>query len=83
MMKTMTVTVLSMIGIDSHDPLVEVDCPNCRAVVTFDEDFLFDEGVQICCPHCDAVVFETDDFEEHDLFFEDGDYEDDESGDDN
>jgi len=29
------------------------------------------------------LCFETDDFEEHDLFFEDGDYEDDESGDDN
>lgn len=57
---------------DAHDPLVEIDCPKCRTIVTFDEDFLFDEGVQICCPHCDAVVFETDDYEEHDLLFEDG-----------
>lgn len=57
---------------DLCDPLVEVDCPECHTIVTFDEDFLFDEGVQICCPHCDAVVFETDDFEENDLLFEDG-----------
>lgn len=52
--------------------LVEVECPECEDIVTFDEDFLFDQGVQIRCPRCDAVVFETSDFEElEDLFEED------------
>lgn len=52
--------------------LVEVECPVCDDIVTFDEEFLFDEGVQIRCPRCDAVVFETADFEElEDLFDED------------
>lgn len=55
------------------DSLVEVECPVCEDIVTFDEEFLFDEGVQIRCPRCDAVVFETADFEElEDLFEEDG-----------
>lgn len=55
-----------------EDSLVEVECPVCEDIVTFDEDFLFDEGVQIRCPRCDAVVFETADFEElNDLFDED------------
>jgi len=54
------------------DTLVEVECPQCQDIVTFDEDFLFDQGVQIRCPRCDAVVFETDDFEDlDDLFQED------------
>lgn len=58
---------------DSSDgSLVEVECPECEDIVTFDEDFLFDQGVQIRCPRCDAVVFETSDFEElEDLFEED------------
>jgi transcription initiation factor IIE alpha subunit len=38
--------------------------------VTFDEEFLFDEGVQIRCPRCDAVVFESSDFEELDELFQ-------------
>jgi len=59
--------------------LVEVECPECEDIVTFDEDFLFDQGVQIRCPRCDAVVFETDDFEDfEELFDEDiGESEDD------
>lgn len=58
--------------------LVEVECPQCQDVVTFDEDFLFDEGVQIRCPRCDAVVFETDDFEEmKELFDEDTGFDED------
>ncbi|MCK9524884.1 MAG: zinc-ribbon domain-containing protein [Limnochordia bacterium] len=57
---------------DLDDSLVEVECPVCEDVVTFNEEFLFDEGVQIRCPRCDAVVFETADFEElEDLFEED------------
>ena len=58
---------------DSLDgSLVEVECPECEDIVTFDEDFLFDQGVQIRCPRCDAVVFETADFEElEDLLEED------------
>lgn len=57
---------------DWDDSLVEVECPVCDDIVTFDEEFLFDEGVQIRCPRCDAVVFETADFEElDDLFVED------------
>lgn len=59
---------------DYEDSLAEVQCPVCEDLVTFDEDFLFDQGVQIRCPRCDAVVFETDDFEElEDLFNEDTD----------
>jgi len=58
--------------------LVEVECPDCEDIVTFDEDFLFDQGVQIRCPRCDAIVFETDDFEDfEELFAEDVDGEDD------
>ncbi len=57
---------------DFEDSLVEVECPECEDVVTFDEEFLFDEGVQVRCPRCDAVVFETTDFEDlEDLFEED------------
>jgi len=59
---------------DSPDgSLVEVECPDCQDIVTFDEEFLFDEGVQIRCPRCDAVVFETSDFEELDDLFEEDD----------
>ena len=59
--------------------LVEVECPECEDIVTFDEDFLFDQGVQIRCPRCDAVVFETDDFEDvEEIFNEDTEEEHDE-----
>lgn len=65
---------------DLSDALVEVECPQCQDIVTFDEDFMFDQGVQIRCPRCDAVVYETSDFDELDDFFEDDDdnFEDDE-----
>jgi phage FluMu protein Com len=53
-----------------EDALVEVECPECEDIVTFDEEFLFDEGVQIRCPRCDAVVFESSDFEELDELFQ-------------
>ncbi len=57
---------------DEEGSLVEVECPDCEDIVTFEEEFLFDEGVQIRCPRCDAVVFETDDFEDlEELFLED------------
>jgi len=52
------------------DSLVEVECPECEDIVTFDEDFLFDEGVQVRCPRCDAVVFESSDFDELDQLFQ-------------
>lgn len=62
---------------DGFSSLVEVECPDCEDIVTFDEDFLFDQGVQIRCPRCDAVVFETNDFEDIEaLFDEDFDDED-------
>lgn len=56
----------------SDDSLVEIQCPDCADIVTFDEEFLFDEGVQVRCPRCDAVVFESDDFADlEDLYHED------------
>lgn len=59
---------------DYEGSLAEVECPDCGDLVTFDEDFLFDEGVQIRCPRCDGIVFETDDFEDLDeIFSEDTD----------
>lgn len=54
------------------ESLVDVECPVCDYIVTFDEEFLFDEGVEIRCPRCDAIVFESADGEElDDLFTED------------
>jgi phage FluMu protein Com len=62
---------------DCCGSLVEVECPQCQDIVTFDEDFLFDQGVQIRCPRCDAVVFETDDFEDLDDLFEEDNFDED------
>lgn len=55
---------------DYDGSLVEVECPNCEDIVTFDEEFLFDEGVQIRCPSCDAVVFQSAGLDELDDLFE-------------
>lgn len=62
---------------DFEGSLAEIQCPVCEDIVTFDEDFLFDQGVQIRCPRCDAVVFETDDFEDLEKLFNEDTYDED------
>jgi phage FluMu protein Com len=38
----------------------EVECPQCRKIVCFDEDLLDEEGsVEVFCPDCNALVFST------------------------
>lgn len=46
-----------MEGID----YIEVECPNCRDMVTFDADIVDDEDIiEVICPSCDEVVYIND-----------------------
>lgn len=47
---------------DDEAYFVEMECPNCKKTVHFDEDFLYDEdenGVGLTCPECGAVVYKS------------------------
>lgn len=44
---------------DTH--FIEMQCPNCRATVYFEEDVLFDdEDDDIACPECGEVIYRAD-----------------------
>ena len=51
-----------------EEPMIEMECPSCREVVCFDEDFLYDDDVVIRCSKCGAVVFDSSELD--DLEFE-------------
>jgi endogenous inhibitor of DNA gyrase (YacG/DUF329 family) len=46
---------------DVHDmEMVEVECPECHEVVTFESDLLNDDDVvEVTCPSCGEVVYEN------------------------
>ncbi len=46
---------------DVHDvEMVEVECPTCHEVVTFETDLLHDDdAIEVTCPSCGGVVYEN------------------------
>src|SRR5690606_11759453 len=50
---------------DDETEFVEVECPECKETVYFEEEFLYDDDVEISCPECGTVLFvsEPDDAE--------------------
>lgn len=43
---------------------VQMECPNCRQKVWFDEDFLYGDHVEVACPECGATIYTTGDADE-------------------
>lgn len=50
-------------GHDEDDDVefVEMECPNCKETVYFEEDFLYDDDVEISCPECGTVLYRSED----------------------
>lgn len=48
-------------GHDEDDEIefVEMECPNCKEIVYFEEDFLYDDDVEISCPECGTVLYRS------------------------
>ncbi|HKM18332.1 MAG: hypothetical protein GX228_08185 [Firmicutes bacterium] len=65
---------------DDEFEMVEIECPNCQNLISFEEGFLYDDDVEIACPECGEIVYSSDDFDEDD-FESDEDGEDEESRD--
>lgn len=43
------------------EAMVEVECPNCKEIVCFEEDIVDDEDlIEVTCPNCDEVVYVND-----------------------
>jgi endogenous inhibitor of DNA gyrase (YacG/DUF329 family) len=48
------------IDAEEDDELVEVECPVCHEVITFESDVLNDDDVvEVTCPTCGEVVYEN------------------------
>ncbi|HOB08069.1 MAG: CD1247 N-terminal domain-containing protein [Limnochordia bacterium] len=61
---------------DEEFDMVEMECPNCQCLVSFEEDLLYEDGVDVTCPECGEVVYSSDDFDEDDYDDEDEDEDD-------
>ena len=45
---------------DLDDDMVEVACPHCHELVTFESDILDDDdAVEVTCPYCGDVVYDN------------------------
>ncbi|WP_371369470.1 hypothetical protein SRRS_26250 [Sporomusa rhizae] len=43
-----------------EDDMVEVACPECHELVTFESDILDDdEAIEVTCPYCGGVVYDN------------------------
>lgn len=48
---------------DDEVEFVEMECPNCKETVYFEEEFLEDDDVEISCPECGHVLVRAKDGE--------------------
>ncbi|HLT58084.1 MAG: hypothetical protein LOD91_06690 [Limnochordales bacterium] len=46
---------------DEETNFVEMECPNCKETVYFEEDFLYDDDVEVACPECGETIYTTGD----------------------
>ncbi|HWR44919.1 CD1247 N-terminal domain-containing protein [Sporomusa sp.] len=46
---------------DVEDDMVEVACPDCHELVTFESDILDDDDdIEVTCPYCGGVVYDNE-----------------------
>jgi len=46
---------------DEETNFVEMECPNCKEKLYFEEDFLYDDDVEVACPECGTTIYTTGD----------------------
>ncbi|MBO8142643.1 MAG: hypothetical protein H0Z37_10800 [Firmicutes bacterium] len=46
---------------DDDGNFVEMECPNCKETVYFEEDFLYDNDVEVACPECGQTIYTSGD----------------------
>lgn len=45
---------------EDHDKMVEVACPKCQELVTFESGILDeDDDIEVTCPYCGGVVYDN------------------------